>query len=117
MVARYAKFGVALVAVVVSFLVARFVGHTPIDNTEWANVVLAATGAASVYIGPNVTSAPITKFGLALAAAVFTAVNNLVSTGVAMPEWWQLVVMAAGAIGVYAIPNGASTTPTPTHAA
>lgn len=117
MLARYAKFVVALVAVAASFLVARFVGHAPLGAIEWSNVVLAASGAASVYIGPNTTAAPISKFGLALAATVFTAVNNLVAGGVTMPAWWQLVVMAAGTLGVYAVPNGTTSTSTPAHTA
>jgi hypothetical protein len=50
---------------------------------------------------------------LALAATLFTAVNNLVASGVTMPDWWQLVVMAAGAIGVYTVPNGTTSTPAP----
>jgi hypothetical protein len=114
MLARYAKFAVALLAVVASYLLARYVGGGQLGNVEWANVFLAATGAVSVYIGPNTTGAPVTKFALALGAAAFTAVNNLVSTGVHMPDWWQLIALAAGAVGVYAIPNGPSQVTTTT---
>ncbi len=105
---RYAKAGIALVAIVASYLAAHFSGGT-LNPTEWSNVVIAGLTAGGVFTAANVPQAPVTKSAIATLGAVFMGVNNVITPGTSMPEWWQLAVAATGALGVYFVRNKAGT--------
>ena len=101
---RYAKFALAVVVTVISGIVAAMTdGH--IANVEWVNVAIAGTGAAAVFAGPNVPGAQFTKAVLAVLAAVLTFLTSAITDGISTAEWLQIAVIAAGAVGVFAVPN------------
>ena len=109
----YAKSLLMVVATVVSALIVALGGDQAIDSVEWVNVAIAGVTAAAVFTGPNVAGATITKFVLAALGAVLTLLVNVISDGVSLSEWLQLLVAALGALGVYAIPNRQGHTVTP----
>lgn len=101
----YAKALAAIVATVLSGVVAALTGDGAVDVQEWVNVVLLAAGAAAVFTAPNVPGARVTKAVLAVLTAVLTLAVNLITGGLDVTEWLQLGVAALGALGVYAVPN------------
>jgi uncharacterized membrane protein (UPF0136 family) len=105
---NYAKALVAFLVTLLSGIVAALTGDNHVDSTEWINVAIAATGALAVFTAPNVPGARVTKFVLAALTAVLTLAVNLIADGVTVSEWLQLLVAAAGAVGVYAVPNSNS---------
>lgn len=110
---NYAKTLAAVLATVLSAVVAALTGDGAIDVGEWVNVAILAVGAASVFAAPNVPGAAVTKAVLAVLTAVLTLAVNLIVGGLDLSEWLQLGVAALGALGVYAVPNGAPTTAGP----
>lgn len=105
----YAKFLAAIVATVLSAVIAALAGDAVISNVEWVNVAILAVGAAAVFAAPNVPGAAYTKAILAaLMAALTLAVQLLVDGQLDLVDWLQLGVAALGALGVYAVPNDGS---------
>ena len=101
---RYAKFALAVLVAVVSAIVAAMTDGT-VTNVEWVNVAIAGTGAAAVFAAPNVPGSSYTKTVLAVLTAVLTFLTSAITGGVTTAEWLQIFVIAAGALGVYAVPN------------
>ena len=104
-VKTYAK---SLLAVAVTALTAvvGFWGGG-VTAAEWANVILAAAGAAVVFTAPNVPGAKYTKAVLAVVTAVAAFLVTAVVGGLDGPELLQVLVLAAGALGVYGVKNTA----------
>jgi hypothetical protein len=102
---NYAKAGAAVVATILSAVVAALTGDAAIGDVEWINIAIAGVGALAVFAGPNVPGARVTKAVLAVLSAVLVLLVNLIVDGVTMSEWMQLGVAALGALGVYAVPN------------
>lgn len=105
----YAKSLLAVLVTVVSAVVAAMTDGA-ISNVEWINVAIAGAGAAAVFAAPNVPGARYTKSVLAVLTAVLTFLASVVTDGVSSAEWLQVLVVAAGALGVYAVPNKPTTT-------
>ena len=105
---NYSKAGAAVVATILSAVVAALTGDNVIDAVEWINVAVAGVGALAIFASPNVPGAPITKAVLAVLSAVLVLAVNLIADGVTISEWMQLGVAALGALGVYAVPNQGS---------
>lgn len=103
----YAKSALALVATVISGIVAALTGDNIVDAQEWINVGLLLFGAAAVFTAPNVPGARYTKAILAVLTAVFTLGVNFVLGGFELTEVLQLVVAGLAAVGVYRVPNAA----------
>lgn len=101
----YAKALAAVVATVLSGVVAALTGDNAVSAQEWVNVAILAAGAMSIFAAPNVPGAPVTKAVLAVVTAVLTLAVNLLAGGLDVSEWLQLGVAALGALGVYAVPN------------
>lgn len=101
----YAKSLLMVLAAIGSALVVALGGDGVIDSVEWINIAIAGVTAAAVFTGPNVPGASITKFVLAFLGAILTLLVNVISDGVTLSEWLQLVVAGLGAVGVYAVPN------------
>ena len=101
---KYAK---ALAAVVVTVLYAVIAALTDgtISTVEWINVGIAAAGAATVFTAPNIPGAKYTKAVLAVTTAVLTFFVTAVADGVTTSEWLESLVIAAGALGIFAVPN------------
>ena len=76
-----------------------------ITAAEWINVAIAAVGAGAVFTAPNVPGAKYTKAVLAVLAAVLSFLVSAIAGGISPQEWIQVFILAAGAVGVYAIPN------------
>lgn len=76
-----------------------------ITASEWVNVAIAAVGALSVFAAPNVPGAKYTKSVLAVLAAVLSFLVSAIVGGISPQEWIQILVLAAGAVGVYQFPN------------
>lgn len=101
---RYAKFGLAVVATVLTAIVGAYTDGR-ISNVEWINVAIVGVGAAGVYTAPNVPGSLYTKTILAVLTAVLASLASFITDGISQPEMMQLVVIALGAVGVYAVPN------------
>ena len=104
MLKEYAKSLLAVVATVVTAIVA-FDGGNGLTSTEWVNVAIAGVGALAVFAAPNVPGAVYTKSVLAVATAVLGFLASAIVGGVSGDEWLQIIVLALGAVGVYAVPN------------
>lgn len=100
----YAKAIVAILVTIGAAIVA-FAADGNIDNVEWINTAIAGVGAVSVYYGPNTRYAPYTKGVLAVLSAILVLLTSLISNGIAGTELIQLLIVGAGAVGVYAVPN------------
>lgn len=104
----YSKSFAAIVATVLSAIVASLVGDGVVSPVEWVNVAIGAAGAAAVFTAPNVPGAIYTKSILAVITAVLTLGADLLLLpgGLGTSEYLQLALVALGALGVYAVPNG-----------
>lgn len=101
---KYARSLVAVLAAIVGAVLAAKTGDGKVDSSEWANVVLAAAGAAAVFTAPNVPGAAYTKTILAVITAAAMAAVSLVSDGISLTDWWQIAAAALGALGVLFAP-------------
>lgn len=107
---NYAKAIAAVVATVLSGVIAALTGDGVVSTAEWINVAILAAGALAVFTAPNVPGARVTKAVLAVITAVLTLAVQLIGDGTLdMTEWLQLAMAALGALGVYAVPNSGST--------
>ena len=102
---NYAKAFVAVITTIISAVVVALTGDSIIDAVEWINVAIAGVGALQVFAAPNVPGARITKTVMAVFSAVLILATSLITDGFTTSEILQLLIAAAGAIGVYAIPN------------
>lgn len=102
---QYAKFVVQVIVTVATAIVAAMAGDDVISSVEWVNVAIVGVGAAAVFYGPNVPGARVTKFVLSALAAVLTVLASAIVGGLQTVEIIQMLIAAAGAVGVYAIPN------------
>jgi|SRR5882757_427006 len=100
----YAKSLFAVLATVVTAIVAAMTDNV-VSNVEWINVGIAAAGAAAVFAAPNVPGSRYTKAVLAVITTVLTFFVTAVTDGVSTAELLQVLVIALGAVGVYAVPN------------
>jgi hypothetical protein len=100
----YAKSIGMVVMTIVSGIVAALTDDK-VTTVEWINVALLAFAAAQVFTAPNVPGAKYTKTFLAVLTAAATAVVSFLSNGVTTAEWLQVLVAAAAAVGVYALPK------------
>jgi hypothetical protein len=101
---NYAKSLLAVLATAVTAIVAAMTDNT-ITDVEWINVGIAAAGAAAVFAAPNVPGARFTKFILSAITAILVFFASAVTDGVSGAEWLQALIVALGAVGVYAVPN------------
>jgi 2-keto-3-deoxy-6-phosphogluconate aldolase len=102
---NYAKLGAAVVATILSAIIAALTGDAVIGSTEWINIAIAGVGALAVFSAPNVPGAPVVKTILAVLSAVLVLLVNLIADGITISEWMQLGVAALGALGVFVVPN------------
>jgi hypothetical protein len=102
---RYAKFGLAVFATVISGIVVAMTGNGIISNVEWVNIAIAGVGACAVFASPNVPGAMYTKTIIAALTAGLTLLTSFITDGVSTSEWLQIAVAILGAVGVYAVPN------------
>lgn len=100
---KYAKSLLAVAATVLTALVA--LSGNGITAAEWIQVVIAAAGACAVFTAPNVPGAKYTKTVLAVVTAVAVFLSSAISDGLTGQEWLQVLVVALGAVGVYAVKN------------
>lgn len=101
----YAKMIAAVVATVLSAVIAALTGDNFIGPVEWINIAIAAVFAAGIFAAPNVPGSRYTKTVLAVLSAVLVLSVNLIADGITVSEWLQLGTAALGALGVYAVPN------------
>lgn len=102
---NYAKALAAVVVTVLAALAASLTGDNTISSAEWVNVAILAVGAGAVFAAPNVPGARYTKSILAVLTAGLTVLVSAIVGGVSPTEWIQIILAAAGAVGVYAVPN------------
>jgi len=107
-IGHYTKFIVmAVFGTVSAFIAANSDGV--LTQTELINVGVAFGGALLVFVVPNlpVGLAKYTKLGIAaLTAAAVVAVSALTGDNVIdLNEWLQVTLAAAGALGLYVLPN------------
>jgi len=101
----YAKFGAALVATILSGILAALTGDQVIDPVEWVNIAAVGVGAVGVLYFPNVPSAPAAKAVVAALLAVLALLANLILGGLDFTEILQLLIAGLSAVGVYAVKN------------
>jgi hypothetical protein len=104
----YAKAVVAVLVAVAVAIVAALADNS-VNTVEWVNVAIAGVTAAAVFAAPNVPHAKLTKTVLAVLGAVLAFVATAVVDGMTTAELIQCLVIAAGALGVYAVPNAGTT--------
>lgn len=102
---NYAKALAAVVATVLSGVIAALTGDNYIGDVEWINVAILGVGSLAVFAGPNVPGSRYTKAVLAVLSAILVLLVNLIVDGITVSEWLQLGVAALGALGVYSVPN------------
>ena len=102
---NYAKMLAAVVATVLSAIVAATTGDGVVSADEWVNVAILAVGAASVFAAPNVPFAKYTKAVIGALTAALTVLASTILGGVDSVDVMQMVVAALGAVGVYGVPN------------
>lgn len=100
---KYSKLIVMVLVTIATALSGVLTGG--VSPSEWINVAIAGVGAAAVFTGPNVPGAKYTKTVLAVLAAVLTFLVSAIAGGISPQEWIQVFILAAGAVGVYAVPN------------
>lgn len=106
----YGKMVAAVVATVLSGIVAATTGDGVVDAQEWVNVaILGVGGAAGVFAAPNVPGARYTKAIIAALMAALTVLASTILGGVDHVDVMQMVIAALGAVGVYAVPNEPAT--------
>ena len=99
----YTKFIVqAIVTVLVALAAVWTGGVTPV---EWVNVSIVGVGALAVFAAPNVPGAEYTKSILSALSAGLVVLASVIIGGVTFPEVVQIIVAAAGAVGVLAFKN------------
>lgn len=101
---KYKKLFIAVAAAVVSAVVAA-TGGGGITSVEWVNIAIAGVTAASVFTAPEVPGSKYTKTILAVLGAVLVALTSYITGGIHGDEWWQLLSVALGALGVGVFPN------------
>lgn len=90
---------------VVTGIVTSMTGDQVISNVEWVNIAIMGVGACAVFAAPNVPGAMYTKSILAVLSAVLVFLTSAITDGVSPTEWLQIIIIAAGALGIYAVPN------------
>lgn len=101
----YTKSILAVVATIISAVIAALTGDNTISNPEWVNIAILGFGAASVFAAPNVPGAAYTKSILAVFTASLTVLASAIIGGVTTTELLQIVTAGLGAVGVYAFKN------------
>lgn len=106
---KYQKVLVAALGVIVSAVVASFIGDGVMTFSELVNVVVLGAGTVSVGIAPNIPGSKYVKAALAAVSAVATLLLSVASGGINSAEWAQIVVAVLTAFGVYQLPNTGDT--------
>lgn len=106
---KYLKLVAQVLVTVAVALVAALGGDNVIDSVEWVNVAIVAVTAGAVFYAPNVPGAPITKAILSALGAGLTVLASAIVGGLQTVEIIQILIAAAGAVGVYAVPNRGQT--------
>ncbi|MFA7264861.1 MAG: hypothetical protein WC054_00875 [Candidatus Nanopelagicales bacterium] len=106
---KYAKLVMQVVVTIAAALVAALAGDNVVDSVEWVNVAIIGVGAAAVFTAPNIPGAKYTKFIVSALAAILTVLASAIVGGIQTVELIQMLIAAAGAVGVYAIPNRGQT--------
>lgn len=101
---QYAKAAAQVLVTVGAAIAAVYTGGG-ITTTEWVNVAIIGVGALAVFAGPNVPGAAYTKAILSALSAGLVVLSSAITGGISVPEWIQVAIAAAGAVGVYALPN------------
>ncbi len=100
------KYTKTIVQVVITILVAlAAVWDGGVLASEWINVAIVGAGALSVFTAPNVPGAAYTKTILSAITAGLVVLASVITGGLVFPELIQILLAAAGAVGVYALPN------------
>lgn len=109
---RYAKFLLAVVVTILVSIISATVGNHVMTPTEWVNVAISGVSACMVFAAPNVPGALYTKTIIAVLMAVLSFLATVIvpcqsflGCHVATRDILQMVVIAAGALGVFAVPN------------
>jgi hypothetical protein len=80
-----------------------------LSKSDWAGLGGALATAVAVYVLPNLADSPYygyAKGAAAVLGAVFTGLVLALTNGnLSDVEIWSIVIQAAGAIGVAAVPN------------
>lgn len=108
----YAKAGLAVLVTIIVAIVSATVGNHVMTPTEWVNVAISGVSACMVYAAPNVPGALYTKTIIAVLMAVLSFLATVLvpcsvfsECHIATRDILQMVVIAAGALGVFAVPN------------
>jgi hypothetical protein len=108
----YAKAALAVLVTVVLSITTAMVGDNPLTPVQWINVAISGISAIGVYYTPNVRGALYAKTIIAVLLAVLAFVATVVvpctafsSCHIATRDILQMIIIGAGALGVFAVPN------------
>jgi hypothetical protein len=96
-----------LMTVLAAVIPALAVGPMTFEN--WVNVVILAAGAVMVYNAANIPGWDYAKLVASAVSAVAVLLVSAWQGGLSAAEVIQMVLAAAAALGVGALPNGAKT--------
>lgn len=104
---QYLKGFAAVVATILTYVLALTSGNHHLNQTEWINVIIVGFGALGVFISTNFPAGvwKYCKQILAAATAGATVLASVIIGGVTYTEWIQIIVACGMAVGVIAIPN------------
>ena len=78
----------------------------PMTLSTWINVVILAAGAVMVYNAANIPGWEYAKLIASAVSAVAVLLVSALQGGISTAEVIQMVLAAAAAVGVGALPNG-----------
>jgi hypothetical protein len=78
----------------------------PMSTTAWINVIILGAGAVMVYNAENTPAWNYAKLIASAVSAVAVLLVSFLDGGLSPAEGIQLVLAAAAAVGVGALPNG-----------
>lgn len=102
---RYLKFGVEVVAAILTAVAAALLGDGRIDYSEWVNVLIVGLGAVAVLGAGNFPAGVWAHMKTIVAAVTAGAVllHSLLGDGVTTAEWFQVAAAVLGALTVAAV--------------
>jgi hypothetical protein len=102
-----AKAVVQLVMTVLAAIVPALTAG-PLEAAGWINVVVLAAGVFMVYNAANIPGWAYAKLVASAVSAVAVVLTSALSDGISSAEYIQMILAAAAALGVGAIPNATS---------
>lgn len=104
MLSSYAKFAVyTFFAALLALYDALSDGS--VTSVEWVGLVVAGATAAGVWLRQNASANLAAKAVVAVVGTTAAFALTTIADGLSAQDWTQLLILAIGSVGVYAVPN------------